>query len=449
MRFPHISNFTDLDALAVEPSVALRLVDRGSALGRPDLLILPGTKTTVADLDWLRQCGLASAIEALAAEPGGRTTILGICGGYQMLGLGIEDAVESRTAAARRPVSACCPPRRSSTRTRCCAGPAGRALGVPVRGYEIRHGRTASAAPWIATDGPEGAEGCRADGGRIAGTSLHGLLEGDDFRSAFLAAVARRAGSGLGSERGVVCRRPPDPLRSPGHRPGRAPGPGRPAAPDRRGRAFAFRPAIPAGPNHRGGDPVILYLTNAPSEILALRSLVEGLPDGFPPVRAAHATGSDRPDLDGAEVVLVRLLGGSGAWAEPFADLGRRCRAAGIPLLAFGGEAAPDAQLTAASTVPSATVAQAFEYLVHGGLANLEHLLRFVSDTVGMTGFGFDPPAEVPATGVYYRTAAPTGPGPKRTSPAWRSSSTGPTWSPGTPASWTTSVPPWRPRAPR
>ena len=60
--------------------------------------------------------------------------------------------------------------------------------------------------------------------------------------------------------------------------------------------------------------------------------------------------------------------------------------AAGIPLLAFGGEAAPDAQLTAASTVPSATVAQAFEYLVHGGLANLEHLLRFVSDTVCMTG---------------------------------------------------------------
>ncbi len=149
---------------------------------------------------------------------------------------------------------------------------------------------------------------------------------------------------------------------------------------------------------------MILYLTNAPSEILALRSLVEGLPDGFPAVRAAHATGPDRPDIDGAEVVLVRLLGGSGAWAEPFADLVRRCRAAGIPLLAFGGEAAPDAQLTAASTVPSATVAQAFEYLVHGGLVNLEHLLRFVSDTVGMTGFGFDPPAEVPATGVYYRS---------------------------------------------
>ncbi len=149
---------------------------------------------------------------------------------------------------------------------------------------------------------------------------------------------------------------------------------------------------------------MILFLTNAPSELLALRSLVEGLPEGFPPVRAALATGTAAPDLDGVEVVLVRLLGGAGAWAEPFEGLRRACRTGGIPLLAFGGEAAPDAQLTAASTVPSATVGQAFEYLVHGGLRNLEHLLRFVSDTVGMTGFGFDPPAPVPATGVYYRS---------------------------------------------
>jgi cobaltochelatase CobN len=152
---------------------------------------------------------------------------------------------------------------------------------------------------------------------------------------------------------------------------------------------------------------MILYLTNAPSEILALRSIVEGLPDGFPALRAASATGPTAPDVEGADAVLVRLLGGARAWAEPFRALQQRCRAAGIPLLAFGGEAAPDAELTAASTVPSATVAQAFEYLVHGGLANFEHLLRFVSDTVCMTGFGFDPPAEVPAAGVYYRTGQP------------------------------------------
>ncbi len=150
---------------------------------------------------------------------------------------------------------------------------------------------------------------------------------------------------------------------------------------------------------------MILYLTNAPSEILALRSLIEGLPAAFPAVRAASATGADLPDLEHVDVVLVRLLGGARAWADPFDQLHRHCQAAGIPLLAFGGEAAPDAQLTAASTAPTATVAQAFEYLVEGGLANLEQLLRFVSDTVCMTGFGFDPPTPVPNVGIYRRSA--------------------------------------------
>jgi cobaltochelatase CobN len=146
---------------------------------------------------------------------------------------------------------------------------------------------------------------------------------------------------------------------------------------------------------------VILVLTNADTEILALRSVLEGLPEGFPPVRAANPASLDAaPPLDGVEVVLVRLLGGRSSWQAPFDDLLERCRAAGIPLLAFGGEAAPDAQLTALSTAPAATVGQAFAYLVHGGLANTEHLLRFVADTVLMGGFGFDPPVAVPAHGV-------------------------------------------------
>ena len=155
---------------------------------------------------------------------------------------------------------------------------------------------------------------------------------------------------------------------------------------------------------------MIVYVTNAPSEILALRSIIEGLPEGFPAVRAANpASLPGVPDLDGADLVLVRLLGGLGSWPA-FAETRLRCSEAGIPLMAFGGEAAPDAEMTAASTVPSATVAQAFEYLVHGGLTNLENFLRFASDTVCMTGFGFDPPAEVPATGIYYRSA-PAEPG--------------------------------------
>jgi cobaltochelatase CobN len=156
---------------------------------------------------------------------------------------------------------------------------------------------------------------------------------------------------------------------------------------------------------------MIYYLTNAPSEILALRSIVEGLPDGFPEVRAANpADLAGPPDVNGADVVMVRLLGGVAAWREGFATLRRECAAAGVPLMAFGGEAMPDAEMTGASTVPSATVAQAFEYLVHGGLHNLEQLFLFVADSVCMTGFGFDPPAEVPATGIYRRTTPATRP---------------------------------------
>ena len=155
---------------------------------------------------------------------------------------------------------------------------------------------------------------------------------------------------------------------------------------------------------------MILVLTTADTEILALRSVLEALPEGFPPVRAANPMNGEQIDLEGVEVVLVRLLGGRRAWPDGFDRLRRGCAERGVALLAFGGEAAADAELTALSTVASATVAQAFEYLVHGGLANTENLLRFVADTVCYQGFGFEAPVEVPATGVYRSSAA--GPGP-------------------------------------
>ncbi len=146
---------------------------------------------------------------------------------------------------------------------------------------------------------------------------------------------------------------------------------------------------------------MILFLSNADTDILAVRSVLEGLPEGLGPVRAANpSTLREPPPLAGVEVVLVRLLGGRRAWEQPFDELRRRCLAADIALLAFAGEAAPDAELTALSTVPAGTVAQAFEYLVHGGLANVEGLLRFVADTVLMGGFGFEAPQPVPAVGA-------------------------------------------------
>ncbi len=137
---------------------------------------------------------------------------------------------------------------------------------------------------------------------------------------------------------------------------------------------------------------MILVLTNADTEILALRSVVEGLPARFPPVRAARPV--DVPALDGVSMVVVRLLGGRRAWEEQFDELRRRCLSAGIPLLAFGGESTPDAELTALSTAAPATVARAFQYLSAGGLANTEQLLRFIA------GWPHQPPVEVPAFGV-------------------------------------------------
>jgi adenosylcobyric acid synthase len=189
VRFPRISNFTDLDALALEPGVALRLVESGTALGQPDLVVLPGTKSTVADLDWLRQRGLAASITALDA----RTTILGICGGYQMLGTRIADDVESNPARTVAGL-ALLPAETVFEAAKVTRWVTGVALGAPLSGYQIHHGRTRATDGWIDLKGAPGAEGCQASEGRILGTNLHGLFDNDAFRSAFLAAVAARAG---------------------------------------------------------------------------------------------------------------------------------------------------------------------------------------------------------------------------------------------------------------
>ncbi len=160
---------------------------------------------------------------------------------------------------------------------------------------------------------------------------------------------------------------------------------------------------------------MILVLTNADTEILSLRVVAEMLPPGFPALRAANPAHLERaPDLDGVDAVIVRLLGGRQAWETQFDDLRARCLRRGVPLLAFSGEAVPDAELAALSTVPSATVTEAFRYLTQGGVENLSQMLCFVADTVLMQGFGFDPPVEVPAFGVLptegaiHRPDAPT-----------------------------------------
>jgi adenosylcobyric acid synthase len=190
LRFPRISNFTDVDALGLEPEVSVRYVTHAGGLGDPDLVILPGTKATVADLAWFRARGFQRALRALVPS----TTILGICGGYQMLGRSIEDDVESGAGSIEGLGHLDSTTRfeeRKITRSR-----RGTALGCVVTGYQIHHGRTTSDAPWVTLDDHWGRheDGAADFAAGVFGTSLHGLLESDDFRIAFLDAVAARRG---------------------------------------------------------------------------------------------------------------------------------------------------------------------------------------------------------------------------------------------------------------
>ncbi|HKE99424.1 MAG TPA: cobaltochelatase subunit CobN [Actinomycetes bacterium] len=157
----------------------------------------------------------------------------------------------------------------------------------------------------------------------------------------------------------------------------------------------------------------VLVLTTADTEVLATLAAAERLPAAFGPVRALNPTVPGAPGADelldaggaGPAAVLVRLLGGRRAW-EGFDRLAERCRAEGVPLLAFSGEAAPDAELAACSTAPAGALAQAFEYLRHGGVDNLANLLRFVADTQLGGGLGFEPPVELPEEGYWHPRAA-------------------------------------------
>ena len=272
-------------------------------------------------------------------------------------------------------------------------------LGTDASGYEIRHGprrRAPAATPLFDDD-----EGCRV--GAVLGTSWHGALEHD-------ALPPRPAGLGR-----RAARPPLRPRRRPRSRP-RA----------RRGSTCSATSSpttstptgcsalIDSGPPT--GLPVLQrsaetaccrFVTTADTEILATAAAVRRLPDDFPEVRCANPGGvrSTRRSwtdvLDGARVVLCRVLGGRRGWPDGFDLLQQRCAACGIALLALGGEAEPDAEMTALSTAPAGAVAQAGEYLRHGDVDNVEQLLRFLADTFLLEGHGFEAPHEVADLGVY------------------------------------------------
>ncbi len=145
----------------------------------------------------------------------------------------------------------------------------------------------------------------------------------------------------------------------------------------------------------------IWFLSHAETDLLALRSTVEDLPDGLGPVRVANpAVRPEVPEVAPGDAAVVRLLGGRQSW-DGFDALRDRCRATNVPFIALSGEVEPDGELAAASTVPAGIVAEAHRYVTAGGPANLAHLLRFVADTTLLGGFGFEPPRRLPATVVW------------------------------------------------
>ncbi len=192
---PRISNFTDMDALSVEPDVRLRVVRRIEDLGAPDLIILPGSKNTLADLRHVREQGLAGRILELAARG---TAVLGICGGLQMLGRAVHDpeGLESGGSAPglgllELETTLAVEKTLRRVRARCLD------TDLYIEGYEIHHGRTLAvsedATPWIADD--QGAVlGWKAARGRVAGCYAHGLFDNDAFRRAFLDGLRRDKG---------------------------------------------------------------------------------------------------------------------------------------------------------------------------------------------------------------------------------------------------------------
>jgi adenosylcobyric acid synthase len=188
VRYPSIANWSDLAPLAHDPAVSLRLVHSAVALGKPDLVVLPGSRNVLGDLAWMRARGLDAAIAACDAS------VFGICGGLQMLGKrivdeGVESGGDVRGLGLVPIVTA-------YARDKIVRRVRGQAMDHDVQGYEIRHGRSRryGGGPFAVLDRDE-EDGI--DCGQIAATNVHGLFEADGFRRAFLQRVASRQGRDL------------------------------------------------------------------------------------------------------------------------------------------------------------------------------------------------------------------------------------------------------------
>lgn len=195
VRLPRISNFTDFSPLESHPALGVRYVERAGQLGEPDLVVLPGTKNTMGDLAWMRQNGLEAAVKKLAAAG---TPVLGVCGGYQMLGhtLADPDGEESGTPCTLRglallPTDTVFIAEKQLRQTHATAEAIPFA-GAKLTGYEIHAGRTTvQGSPFcILADGTP--EGCVQ--ANVFGTYLHGLFDTGELTEKLTAFLCKKKG---------------------------------------------------------------------------------------------------------------------------------------------------------------------------------------------------------------------------------------------------------------
>jgi adenosylcobyric acid synthase len=208
IALPHMANFDDFDPFEHEPEIRLRYVEPNDELGKPDLIILPGTKSTMADLRYLREIGRDKEIIERVKQG---TPIIGVCGGYQMLGESICDpermeSTEAQIAGlALLPISTRFLAVKSTHQVKARALPRQGLLqntgGMQITGYEIHMGETAGdalSAPFQIIERSQqtskGTDGCLSTDGNVLGTYIHGLFHNEDFRRAILSDLAARKG---------------------------------------------------------------------------------------------------------------------------------------------------------------------------------------------------------------------------------------------------------------
>lgn len=214
VRLPHISNYTDFDPLEQEPGVSLRYLDHRQGLDGVDLLILPGTKNTISDLLYLKETGLFQQIQDYARGGG---HLVGICGGYQILGLEIQDPLgvegppRTEPGLGLLPVVTTMAGAKTTTQVQARRPGGG---GPVIEAYEIHMGETRpqgggeAALTIISRNGAPAQveDGWVSPDRRVWGTYLHGLFDNDEFRRGFLSEITRTRRQGGEARAGLSFR---------------------------------------------------------------------------------------------------------------------------------------------------------------------------------------------------------------------------------------------------